>query len=157
MFLLFLPILLLLYLIWPFLTLLVRQHVSPLRRLRGPVSPSFFLGNLMQMHDQENTDLIATWEKEFGSVFTYRGFVGGCRLMVTDPVAVAHILANAAETHPGQGAYEKPDFVRDSLATMAAGHDGLLTVEGEQHKRQVCSSDPYANRFLEFMIRSAKS
>ncbi|KAH8818978.1 cytochrome P450 [Flagelloscypha sp. PMI_526] len=137
MFLILLPIFgLFLHLIWPFLTLLVRQHVSPLRRLRGPPNPSFFLGNLMEMHDQENTDLIARWEKEYGSVFTYRGFVGGCRLMITDPVAIAHILAHAAETRPGEGAYEKPDFVRDSLATMAAGHEGLVTVEGEQHKRQ---------------------
>lgn len=49
--------------------------------------------------------------------------------MTTDPVAIAHILGNAYD-------YPKPDFVRDSLATMVAGHEGLLTVEGEAHKRQ---------------------
>lgn len=51
--------------------------------------------------------------------------------MTTDPVAIAHILGNAYE-------YPKPDFVRDSLASMALGHDGLLTVEGDAHRRQVC-------------------
>jgi cytochrome P450 len=49
--------------------------------------------------------------------------------MLTDERAVAHVLRNAYQ-------YPKPDFVRDSLATMAAGHDGLLTVEGETHRRQ---------------------
>jgi len=49
--------------------------------------------------------------------------------MTTDLAAIAHILGNAYD-------YPKPDFVRDSLASMAAGHDGLLTVEGDVHRRQ---------------------
>lgn len=49
--------------------------------------------------------------------------------MTVDTLAISYILSNAY-------AYPKPDFVRDSLATMAAGHEGLLTVEGEDHKRQ---------------------
>ncbi|KAE9402311.1 cytochrome P450 [Gymnopus androsaceus JB14] len=118
-----------LWLFIPFLRLLSRQWLSPLRFLPGPPSQSFFMGNLAEMHEQENTNLIANWEAKYGSTFVYRGFVGGCRLMTTDPVAVAHILGNAYE-------YPKPDFVRDSLATMAAGHDGLLTTEGEMHKKQ---------------------
>ncbi|KAG5648394.1 hypothetical protein DXG03_004968 [Asterophora parasitica] len=81
------------------------------------------------MHDAENTGLISHWSALYGATFVYRGFIGGPRLMTTDPVAIAHILANAYE-------YPKPDFVRDSLASMAAGHEGLLTVEGEQHRRQ---------------------
>ncbi|KAJ7242872.1 cytochrome P450 [Mycena haematopus] len=117
------------YLLSGFIRLLVRQALSPLSLLRGPPCPSFFMGNLMEMHDQENNNLVAEWEAAYGSTFVYRGFIGGCRLMTTDPVAVAHILGNAYD-------YPKPDFVRDSLATMAAGHDGLLTVEGDAHKRQ---------------------
>ncbi|KAJ7695716.1 cytochrome P450 [Mycena rosella] len=120
---------LIVYLLSGFIRLLVRQFLSPLTRLRGPPCPSFFMGNLMEMHDQENNNLVAEWEAAYGSTFVYRGFIGGCRLMTTDPVAVAHILGNAYD-------YPKPDFVRDSLATMAAGHDGLLTVEGDAHKRQ---------------------
>lgn len=97
--------------------IIVRQQISPLRRLRGPRSPSFFMGNLAAMHDQENNNLIATWEAEHGPAFIYHGLFGGCRLMITDPRAVAHVLGNAYD-------YPKPDFVRDSLASMAAGHDG---------------------------------
>ncbi|KAF7357654.1 Cytochrome P450 [Mycena sanguinolenta] len=126
---LLLTIALIFYLLSGFIRLLVRQALSPLSLLRGPPCPSFFMGNLMEMHDQENNNLVAEWEAAYGSTFVYRGFIGGCRLMTTDPVAVAHILGNAYD-------YPKPDFVRDSLATMAAGHDGLLTVEGDAHKRQ---------------------
>lgn len=88
------------------------------------------MGNLAEMHEQENNNLISIWESIYGSTFVYRGFIGGRRLLTTDPVAISHILGNAYE-------YPKPDFVRDSLATMAAGHDGLLTTEGEMHKKQV--------------------
>ena len=120
-----------LYVLWTFLLLLVRQAVSPLRHLRGPASPSFFMGNLREMHDQENNNLVGQWEGQYGSTFVYRGFIGGCRLMTTDPVAVSHILGRGYD-------YPKPDFVRDSLASMAAGHEGLLVVEGDDHRRQVC-------------------
>ncbi|PPQ81273.1 hypothetical protein CVT25_015057 [Psilocybe cyanescens] len=122
-------ILLLLLLLRDFLLLLLRQLCSPLRRLPGPPSPSFFMGNLEQMHDMENNNLIANWVSSYGNTFVYRGFIGGCRLMTTDPVAIAHILGNAYH-------YPKPDFVRDSLASMTAGHNGLLVVEGADHKRQ---------------------
>lgn len=48
--------------------------------------------------------------------------------MTTDLKAIGHILA-----HPE--VYPKPSFVRDSLATMGGG-EGLIVVEGDQHKRQ---------------------
>ena len=119
-----------LYVASTFLALLIRQARSPLRLLPGPPSPSFFMGNLREMHDAENTDLVGQWQRVYGSTFVYRGFIGGCRLMTTDPVAVTHILSRGYD-------YPKPDFVRDALASMAAGHDGLITVEGDQHRKQV--------------------
>ncbi|KAF9485887.1 cytochrome P450 [Pholiota conissans] len=115
--------------LFPFLRLLYRQRRSPLRHLPGPPAPSLLLGNLEEMHDQENNALLARWGARYGPAYVYRGFLGGCRLLTTDPVAVAHILGNAYD-------YPKPDFVRESLASMAAGHEGLLTVEGEDHRRQ---------------------
>jgi hypothetical protein len=125
-----------LYIVWTFLALLFRQARSPLRFLPGPPSPSFFMGNLREMHDAENTNLVGQWQRAYGSTFVYRGFIGGCRLMTTDPVAVTHILSRGYD-------YPKPDFVRDALASMAAGHDGLLVVEGDQHRKQVRPSSPH--------------
>ena len=82
------------------------------------------------MHNQENTNLIAQWVSEYGPTFVYRGFLGGRRLITTDPLAIAHILRNPYQ-------YPKPEFIRDNLASMAMGHNGLLTVEGDDHQRQV--------------------
>ncbi|PIL23484.1 cytochrome P450 [Ganoderma sinense ZZ0214-1] len=118
-----------LYFLWTFLMLILRQARSPLRHLPGPPSPSFFMGNLREMHDQENNGLVARWTAQYGSTFVYRGFVGGCRLMTVDPLAVNHIMSRGYE-------YPKPDFVRDALASMAAGYEGLLTAEGEMHRKQ---------------------
>jgi hypothetical protein len=116
--------------IHPLLSLLVRQYLSPLARLPGPPSPSILLGNLAAMDDQENSNILFSWINTYGSTFVYRGFLGGARLLTVDPVAIRYILAHAYD-------FPKPSFVRDSLAAMAAGHQGLLTVEGEDHRRQV--------------------
>ncbi|EJF57948.1 cytochrome P450 [Dichomitus squalens LYAD-421 SS1] len=118
-----------LYFLWTFLMLVLRQARSPLRHLPGPPSPSFFMGNLREMHDQENNGLVARWAAAYGSTFVYRGFIGGCRLMTVDPLAVNHIMSRGYE-------YPKPDFVRDALASMAAGYEGLLTAEGDMHRKQ---------------------
>lgn len=112
------------------LLLVVRQTLTPLRGLHGPASSSIFYGNLREMHDQENNDLVARWEAEYGSTFVYHGFIGGPRLMTTDPVAVNYIMSRGYD-------FPKPDFVNRKLARMAVGKEGLLTVEGEVHRRQV--------------------
>lgn len=124
-----------LYFLWTFLMLVLRQARSPLRHLPGPPSPSFFMGNLREMHDQENNRLVARWTAEYGSTFVYRGFVGGCRLMTVDPLAVNYIMSRGYD-------YPKPDFVRDALASMAAGYEGLLTAEGDMHRKQVRPHPP---------------
>ncbi|KAK7056615.1 hypothetical protein VNI00_002332 [Paramarasmius palmivorus] len=123
----------------PFFQLLYRQSRSPLVNLRGPPSRSFFMGNLKDMHDAENVvhphteTLFQRWEKEYGKVFVYQGFVGGKRLMLMDPRAVGDVLGRAYD-------YPKPEFVRDSLSGMVGGFkkgaEGLLTSEGDVHRRQ---------------------
>ncbi|KAI0356106.1 cytochrome P450 [Trametes cingulata] len=127
--LLVLPLVLVLYFLWTFLLLLFRQARSPLRHLPGPPSASLFMGNLQELHDQENTGLVARWADTYGLAFVYRGFMGGRRLMLVDPVAVNYVMSRGYD-------YPKPDFVRDSLASMSAGYEGLLTAEGEMHRKQ---------------------
>ncbi|KAL6300090.1 cytochrome P450 [Sparassis latifolia] len=128
-FLLLVPVVIVLYFLYTLLRLLVRQASSPLRYLPGPPAQSFFVGNLRELHDQENNNIILRWEAQYGSTFIYHGFLGGCRLMTTDPVAVAYVMNRAYE-------YPKPDWVRAALAGMASGDDGLLTVDGEVHRKQ---------------------
>ncbi|KIY71740.1 cytochrome P450 [Cylindrobasidium torrendii FP15055 ss-10] len=119
----------LLYMLRGLASLVLRQYRSPLHKLPGPSCTSRIVGNLKEMHNQENTGLFEQWRLQHGSSFAYSGFLGGPRLMTFDPVAVAHILGNAYD-------YPKPSFIRDGLAAMGAGDQGLLTTEGEVHKKQ---------------------
>src|SRR5216684_3732009 len=119
------------YCLRPLFSILVARFCSPLRLLPSPPSPSLFLGNLAQLADQENNDIIGTWTKQFGNTFSYRGFFSGHRLLTTDPTALSYILAHAYD-------FPKPKFITDALAEMGAGHDGLLTAQGDIHRRQVC-------------------
>lgn len=118
------------YVLHPLMHLVLALWLSPLARLPSPPSPSLLLGNLAAIADQENNDVMTNWTRIYGSTFTYRGFIGGRRLLTTDPLALNHILGHAYE-------YPKPEFVRASLSAMVAGEGGLLTVEGEVHRRQV--------------------
>ena len=120
-----------LYCLRPLFFILVARFRSPLRLLPSPPSPSLFLGNLAQLADQENSDIIHTWTEQYGHTFTYRGFINGPRLFTTDPTALSYILGHAYD-------FPKPKFITDALAEMGAGHDGLLTAQGEVHRRQVC-------------------
>lgn len=118
------------YVLADLIAMLWRQIFSPLQRLRGPPNPSFLFGNLREMYNQENTGLLYDWDATYGSTYAYKGFFGGSRLLTTDLTALAHILSHS-------DTYQKPDFVRDNLGAMGAGDEGLLTTEGDVHKRQV--------------------
>ena len=59
------------------IALLWRQHFSQLRHLRGLPSPSFLLGNMREMYNQENTGLLYDRDAVYGSTYAYKGFFGG--------------------------------------------------------------------------------
>lgn len=120
-----------LYILKPLFFLIIARFRSPLRLIPSPPSPSLFVGNLAQLIDQENNDIFRIWTDQYGHTLTYRGFISGHRLLTTDPLALSYILGHAYD-------FPKPDFVTDALAEMGAGHDGLLTVQGDVHRRQVC-------------------
>src|SRR6267142_925959 len=119
-----------LLIIRPLFFIFVSRVCSPLRLLPCPPSPSLFIGNLAQLADQENSHILHSWIEQYGHTFTYRGFLNAPRLFTIDPHALAYILGHAYE-------FPKPDFITDALAEMGAGHDGLLTAQGDVHKRQV--------------------
>lgn len=122
---------LILYCLRPLFSIIVARFCSPLRLLSSPPCPSLFLGNLAQLADQENTDVVHTWIEQYGQTFAYRGFFNCHRLLTTDPTALSYILGHAYD-------FPKPKFITEALAEMGAGHDGLLTAQGDVHKRQVC-------------------
>ncbi|KAI6042618.1 cytochrome P450 [Pisolithus marmoratus] len=117
------------YVLRDLVVLLATQYLSPLKALRSPPSPSFLFGNLREMYQQENTGLLYDWEDTYGHTYSYRGFLGGYRLITTNLAAITHIL-----THTER--FQKPDFVRENLAAMGAGSESVLTTEGDVHARQ---------------------
>jgi hypothetical protein len=128
---LLLALALILYCLRPLFSIVLARFSSPLRLLQSPPTPSVFLGNLAQLADQENNDVIQTWTEQYGHTFAYRGFFNCHRLLTTDPIALSYILGHAYD-------FPKPKFITEALAEMGAGHDGLLTAQGDIHKRQVC-------------------
>jgi hypothetical protein len=121
------------YVLWPLSRLVVSRFRSPLRLLPSPPSPSYLMGHLAQVSVEENNNIFQKWTELYGRTFTYRGFVNGYRLLTTDPLALAYILGHAYD-------FPKPDFITDALAEACAGHEGLLTAQGDIHRRQVCLS-----------------
>ncbi|KAF8272636.1 cytochrome P450 [Lactarius quietus] len=118
-----------LYVLRPLSGLVVSRFRSPLRLLPSPPSPSFLIGNLAQVSDEENNNTFQRWTELYGHTFTYRGFINGYRLITTDPLALAYILGHAYD-------FPKPDFITEAIAEACAGNEGLLTAQGDVHRRQ---------------------
>ncbi|KAI9443070.1 cytochrome P450 [Lactarius indigo] len=131
------PLLLFVLLVWavtlyalrPLFKLVISRFRSPLRLLPSPPSPSFLVGNLAQISDEENNDIFQRWAQLYGHTFIYRGFINCPRLITTDPLALAYILGHAYD-------FPRPDFLMEALAEAGAGREGLLTVQGDVHRRQ---------------------
>ncbi|KAH9073373.1 cytochrome P450 [Lactarius deliciosus] len=131
------PLLLFVLLVWavtlyalrPLFKLVLSRFRSPLRLLPSPPSPSFLVGNLAQISDEENNDIFQRWAQLYGHTFIYRGFINCPRLITTDPLALAYILGHAYD-------FPRPDFLMEALAEAGAGREGLLTVQGDVHRRQ---------------------
>ncbi len=64
-------------------------------KLRGPSSQSWLFGLGRVIHDAEDAGLLyEQWASEYGSVFSFPGFLGQKSLVLCDPKAVAHLYAN---------------------------------------------------------------
>ncbi len=64
-------------------------------KLRGPPSQSWLFGLHRVIHDAGYSGLLyEQWASEYGSVFSFPGFLGQERLVLCDPKAVAHLYAN---------------------------------------------------------------
>lgn len=66
--------------------------------------------------------------KGYGPNLRYGGLMGDDRLLITDPVALKHILVTHSYDYP------KPDNVRSDLGRILG--KGVLFAEGDVHKRQ---------------------
>ncbi|KAM0789153.1 hypothetical protein ACM66B_000004 [Microbotryomycetes sp. NB124-2] len=113
---------------WLVYKVYIRQLWSPYRDLPGPESDSWWAGNIHRILEEEPSVAHREWMQKYGGVVKYKLLFGNESLLVTDGVALNHILNARAYDYP------KPSQVRGELARILGR--GVLFAEGEDHKRQ---------------------
>ncbi|KAK0197878.1 cytochrome P450 [Armillaria mellea] len=98
------------------------------KHVKGPPSPSFWLGHQRVLRDQDNAgDLETKWRREYGTLYRIRGCLGQDVLVVCDPTVFGHVF-NLSCPYPKS---KDSVFILDLLAAK-----GLSTVASELHHRQ---------------------
>ncbi|KAI0667898.1 cytochrome P450 [Trametes maxima] len=114
------------FILWASAVFLARMLRSPVLRLPGPRSPSFFLGYAKQFWVSDPTELHEEWVRIYGRTFSYR-ILSYVFLYTVDIKALSYIISHT-------DAYQKPHLVASYIAEMV-GY-GTLVTEGEQHRKQ---------------------
>ncbi|KAJ7756852.1 cytochrome P450 [Mycena maculata] len=103
-----------------------QRSLNLILNMRGPSNPSWLFGNMRQLMLSDNYgDWEFEWQKEYGPVYRIKGCFGQNRLVISDPLAVKHIINTPTFTHPA-------GFLRN--AAMAFGKS-VASVQGEDHRR----------------------
>ncbi|KAI0263461.1 cytochrome P450 [Gloeopeniophorella convolvens] len=106
-----------------------RRHSSFLRKLQGPKSSSFWLGNEADLRYQNEVgDRELAWMRQYGSVWRRSGCLGREHLMIADPKALQYILHM-----PGYNFPKATD--RAKFNELVVGK-GLVSIQGQAHLRQ---------------------
>ncbi|TFY70485.1 hypothetical protein EVG20_g2510 [Dentipellis fragilis] len=104
-----------------------RASQSPLRDLKGPKSVSWVTGSVKGVFESDAPEEYLNWIKEYGPTFKYHSYFNMDKLLTVDLKAIDHILTHS------MGFY-KTDEVQFALYELVG--EGLLAVEGAQHKKQ---------------------
>ncbi|KAJ6551238.1 cytochrome P450 [Mycena capillaripes] len=114
-----------------FVLLSALRRKSSLRTIPGPISPSWIFGNMLElMLPQTYGQNEFAWQKMYGAVYRVRGCFGQLRLVVSDPLALQHIMKSAKFHHA-----QRKDAA--NIALYGAGSVASLQVrnQGEEHRR----------------------
>ncbi|KAJ6569248.1 cytochrome P450 [Mycena capillaripes] len=99
---------------------------STIRNIRGPPSPSWIFGHMLQLWLSPcYGDHEFTWLK-YGSVYRINGCFGENRLMVSDPQALHHILHSSN--------FGKSPF-NEGMTRLVCGDKSVIAVKGDEHRR----------------------
>ncbi|KAJ7664860.1 cytochrome P450 [Mycena rosella] len=113
------------YALFQLVKFLYDQYASPLRGMVGPRNPSLLLGHFKEL--EEDSMLTEKWKAQYGLNFQMKGLFSVRELYTADTKALSHIAVHT-------DTYQKPAFVRYHLAQIVG--EGLLVVEGDDHRRQ---------------------
>ena len=107
----------------------VKLRLSDVSDIPSPPEPSIFFGHFFQVL---RTAIVGQthvkWALEYGPIFRFNMFTLGDRVLITDPDALKRVLVTHVANYP------KPESLRKSLTILLG--NGVLTAEGETHKRQ---------------------
>jgi len=118
-----------LFLSFLFLVTLRWSRGSPsLKDIKGPVSTSFWLGNIGDIRYQDEVgDVEFSWMREFGGAWKFHGCMGEEHLMVADPKAIQYMLQTSAYRFP-----KRPELTVSTRLTLG---EGIVWADGDTHKR----------------------
>ncbi|KAF8259373.1 cytochrome P450 [Lactarius quietus] len=133
----------------------IRRRNPFLSQLRGPKSPSFWIGNEGDIYYQNEVgDCEFEWLQRFGSAWRRRGCLGEDHLVVADPKALQYILHSSGYNFP-----KRKDMLK--VTEMVAGEAALVCAHGKVHERQRKLSAPafFASQLKSFipMFQEASS
>ncbi|KAJ7512872.1 cytochrome P450 [Mycena galericulata] len=98
---------------------------SSIQRIPGPPPSSWLLGNMLQLFLPPYGYYDDIWRKTYGTVYRFQGCFGRDRLMVSDPLALQHIL--------NSGEFEfAPIF--DTLFRWLFGERNMAVLKGKEHR-----------------------
>ncbi|KAI6030990.1 cytochrome P450 [Pisolithus marmoratus] len=113
----------------------VARNTLKTTRLRGPPRTSLIFGYSMDLlRAKDAGSVYEEWAKEYGVAYEVPTTLGGNKIMLCDPKAIAHFYSKETWT------YVHIKF--DLLFTRQNFGKALLGVQGEDHKRQRKSLSP---------------
>ncbi|KAG8908285.1 hypothetical protein FRB99_007818 [Tulasnella sp. 403] len=108
--------------------MVIDPYNSPLRRLPGPGKvDSIFWGHFPRILASEDGLVHDGWFGKYGPTIQFRGPLMSRYVATIDPRAVAHFINHSYD-------FPRPDMVRFGLGRIIP--KGVLTVEGNDHRRQ---------------------
>ncbi|KAF7349117.1 Cytochrome P450 [Mycena venus] len=110
-----------------FALLFAFRHKSSLRTIPGPISPSWIFGNMLElMIPLTYGEKEFAWQKIYGTVYRLRGCFGQQRLVISDPLALQHIIKSANFHHAQR---------KDAANIALYGAKSVPSLQGEEHRR----------------------
>ncbi|KAJ6518518.1 cytochrome P450 [Mycena vulgaris] len=109
-------------------SLLIRTWRRPslVGTVPGPASPSWIFGHMIELFFAHNYgDYEYRWQKEYGPLYRVKGCFGEDRLIVSDPLAMKHILNTPTFTRPRR-------ILRSSNLVFGKS---VVSFEGQEHRR----------------------
>ncbi|EJU05966.1 cytochrome P450 [Dacryopinax primogenitus] len=107
---------------------------SPVTPLSGPKRPSWIWGYNRMLINGTSGDYFESWQKEFGDVYRLPTAAGAERTVIMDSRAIAYVLNTNGYN------FTRYEGERNTIKRLLGG--GILTVEGNDHKRHRKAMSP---------------